>query len=71
MKWNIKLAHLDSRSSETEWVSTTTVHREGPVGRGRGLQGTFELEKHKRGPVYGDKPPKSKYRRQTGTLGPP
>ncbi len=56
IKLNIKLTHLDLRSSGTEWVSKTTVHGEGRVGRGRGLQNTFELERHKGGPAYGDNP---------------
>ena len=71
IKLNIKLTHLDLRSSGTEWVSKTPVYGEGRVGRGRGLQNTFELERHKGGPAYGDNPPKSKYGRQTGTFGPP
>ncbi len=33
---DIKLAHLDLRSSGTEWVSKTTVHGEGRVGHMRG-----------------------------------
>ncbi len=46
---DVKLSHLDLRSSGTEWVSKTTVHGEGRMGHGRGLQGTFELERHKGG----------------------
>ncbi len=46
---DIKLAHLDLCSSGTEWVSKTTVHGEGRVGHGRGLQGEVELERHKGG----------------------
>ncbi len=46
---DIKLAHLDLRSSGTEWFSKTRVHGEGRVGHGRGLQGDFELERHKGG----------------------
>ncbi len=35
---DVKLAYLDLRSSGTEWFSKMTVHGEGRVGHGRGLQ---------------------------------
>ena len=46
---DVKLSHLDLRSSGTEWFSKTMVHGKGRVGHGRGLQGEVELERHKGG----------------------